>query len=330
MLRFNCNNCGCKIKVPDKYAGRKGKCPKCGQIVLIPDVTKQEHIQNKVTTSISSPYQDMNALKVTAQDNQKGTTTEKTMQCPYCGETILAIAKKCKHCNEFLDTSLRTKSGTTQQDFDPTQLGEEYERLQNERKTYNWFSFCFGIPGIILNSFAISILFTSLYKEYPAAVSFIALAGAISMAVGFSYFAKYKGRSPWFGLLVIIPFWILSALFLLLLKDFKKERMNEIIRLLKTEGKLENPEYDLSGWKPDTSGHAKASFYLSLFGFFTFGITSIVGLILGISGLKKIKKSQGKLKGRVFAIIGIVISIVSLLLFIPAFVAMLFAAFSSS
>lgn len=28
---------------------------------------------------------------------------EKTKKCPYCGEEILAIAKKCKHCNEWLD-----------------------------------------------------------------------------------------------------------------------------------------------------------------------------------------------------------------------------------
>jgi predicted RNA-binding Zn-ribbon protein involved in translation (DUF1610 family) len=333
MLRFNCDNCGCKIKVPDKHAGRKGKCPKCGQIVLIPAVTAQEPIHNKATTSISSPNQDMNALKVTAQDDQTDTTTEKTMQCPYCGETILAVAKKCKHCKEFLDVSSRAKTAAVKPDLDVSQLREEYERLQRERKNYNRLGLYFGVPGSIIVIFAnilIAILWDNLANwEYFWSFFFVTLAGTMSLGVSFSYYAKYKGRSPWLGLLVFIPL-IISVLILLLLKDYKRERMNEIICLLKTEGKSENPEYDLSGWEPDTSEHAKASFYLSLFGFCTAGITSIVGLILGVKGLKKIKMSKGKLKGRTYAIIGIIISIVSLLLFIPFYIVVLFGAFSSS
>lgn len=33
-----------------------------------------------------------------------------TKYCPYCGEEIMATAKKCKHCNEFLDPELRSIS----------------------------------------------------------------------------------------------------------------------------------------------------------------------------------------------------------------------------
>ena len=31
---------------------------------------------------------------------------EPTKRCPFCGEQILAVAKKCKHCGEFLDRSV--------------------------------------------------------------------------------------------------------------------------------------------------------------------------------------------------------------------------------
>ncbi|OGU27074.1 MAG: hypothetical protein A2057_02715 [Ignavibacteria bacterium GWA2_35_9] len=32
-----------------------------------------------------------------------------TKKCPYCSEEILIDAKKCKHCGEYLDDTLRPK-----------------------------------------------------------------------------------------------------------------------------------------------------------------------------------------------------------------------------
>jgi hypothetical protein len=40
---------------------------------------------------------------------------EEVIECPYCGEEILAAAKKCKHCGKWLeenaDTPVKNKSG---------------------------------------------------------------------------------------------------------------------------------------------------------------------------------------------------------------------------
>src|SRR5437762_285003 len=35
-MQVTCSNCQSKIRVPDAAAGKKGKCPKCGNIIAIP------------------------------------------------------------------------------------------------------------------------------------------------------------------------------------------------------------------------------------------------------------------------------------------------------
>lgn len=46
-----------------------------------------------------------------AVETMPAPVSEATKQCPYCGETILAVAKKCKHCGEWLpEQSLTTES----------------------------------------------------------------------------------------------------------------------------------------------------------------------------------------------------------------------------
>lgn len=35
-MQVTCSNCQSKIRVPDSAAGKKGKCPKCGNVIVIP------------------------------------------------------------------------------------------------------------------------------------------------------------------------------------------------------------------------------------------------------------------------------------------------------
>jgi uncharacterized protein (UPF0212 family) len=42
-----------------------------------------------------------------AQDTAVATAAPAMKECDYCGEQILATAKKCRHCGEILDVALR-------------------------------------------------------------------------------------------------------------------------------------------------------------------------------------------------------------------------------
>ena len=61
---------------------------------------------------------------------------EEKKLCPYCGEEILAVAKKCKHCGEWLD-----KQDETVKPIEPRQMAEQKSGSKKWKV---------AIPGIIL------------------------------------------------------------------------------------------------------------------------------------------------------------------------------------
>lgn len=93
MIRFSCENCGRRIKIADEYAGKKGNCPNCKHTVIVPKI---ENSPEKSTCERKENEQETNYdLKL----------SEPKKRCPFCGEEILDIAKKCKHCGEFLESA---------------------------------------------------------------------------------------------------------------------------------------------------------------------------------------------------------------------------------
>ena len=78
-----------------------------------------------------------------------------------------------------------------------------------------------------------------------------------------------------------------------------------------------------------TSRLAIASLVLGILGVLTCGATALVGLILGIIAMAKVKSSGGKLGGNGIALAGIIVSAVFLFM-IPIFAAMLLPALASA
>jgi DNA-directed RNA polymerase subunit RPC12/RpoP len=92
MIRFGCEHCGHKISVQDKHVGKRGKCPECGALVVIP--TKSTiitfHCQN-CNRKISVPK----------------TYASKEVQCPNCKDRFIVPAAD-------LDIPLAAQSPPTQ------------------------------------------------------------------------------------------------------------------------------------------------------------------------------------------------------------------------
>ena len=65
---------------------------------------------------------------------------------------------------------------------------------------------------------------------------------------------------------------------------------------------------------PKTSGLAVASLICGIAGLYTCGVGGLVGLVLGIVAMGRIKRSGGELEGRGLAVAGLVVSIIAIVL----------------
>ncbi|MCH7920720.1 MAG: hypothetical protein IIC50_22425 [Planctomycetes bacterium] len=81
VIEFACEGCGHTIKVAERYAGKQGKCPKCQNPVVVPALQDQSHKERGGAASITCSVCDQ--VIAVAEDVAEG-----SLECPGCGSTI--------------------------------------------------------------------------------------------------------------------------------------------------------------------------------------------------------------------------------------------------
>ncbi|MHC4336908.1 MAG: hypothetical protein ACYSTG_03025 [Planctomycetota bacterium] len=81
MIKFRCSNCNKKISTPDNYAGKRGKCPQCGQVVHVPPAQEEPVQDNQAVIKFRCPSCNQ---KIGVAKNYAG----KRVRCAKCRQPI--------------------------------------------------------------------------------------------------------------------------------------------------------------------------------------------------------------------------------------------------
>lgn len=126
-----CPGCSIRLKAADTSAGKRIKCPKCqtpvdvpaaeapapepppppkprvSLVVPKPTVRTQPVPPPPPAAIVKAQEYEVIALPDPPATHPPMAPTRELKACAFCGEDVLAVAKKCKHCGETLDVALR-------------------------------------------------------------------------------------------------------------------------------------------------------------------------------------------------------------------------------
>lgn len=303
VVKTQCPHCQTEFKTSDGVTGKKINCPKCNQPFVISPLIGDNKVE---VCSICGKH--IGRL-------QQACVFSDRIVCAECDKKLRAVAEEDlnKAANGY-----QWQQRNSQDSQDPKLREEDLRQLiLAEKKEYNIKSFCWGIPGFIVQLVCFIFIMMRIGEIYEtqtndasdqmplALLRILLLLGSIALLIGIVYYTKYLNRHWAWSLFAFVPFGIIVLVFL---KD-KREQLYPTA--VSVSGEMTTAK---------TSKLALASLILGFLGIVTI-ITAIPGLICGILAIIEISKRSGVLKGRFLAIAGTVISalICLLLLFASAF-----------
>lgn len=123
-VKYACPHCKSRLASPLNDAGMTDSCPDCGFAFKVPGTEERGRVLAEKQKQANVPRSQRDAMKQAelkelltkqrrrVEAEQKALQHERitesdTKRCPFCAEDILASAKKCKYCREYLTSETR-------------------------------------------------------------------------------------------------------------------------------------------------------------------------------------------------------------------------------
>lgn len=112
-IEFSCSHCDKVLKTSDDKAGRRAKCPQCGEPVTVPqpaDAAADQDFDGFDEFDEAVPEEE-SFLAGGAVREEDSFLAGASIDCPMCGAPVPAGASKCSACGETLKASKRSGRG---------------------------------------------------------------------------------------------------------------------------------------------------------------------------------------------------------------------------